>query len=199
MSLLNTATATDAVQRAATVADARTVAAEAAVLRQEARTLINVAESQQARAGSGFAAFSRQADDITHIPGSTFDSGYSTLIQGLDRYVGNGLSYQISPRYLDKHIAGTNKANSVLRGEGSNHVFTDRETLSYVEQEILKRGQKTGRVKGTERYGLYFDQPIGYRIDSTGNQIPLHYGELKIRDDGQYHVIPRTSPSKEKL
>jgi RHS repeat-associated protein len=183
-------------QRAVAVADARAFAGEATVLRQNARTLINVAESRQARQGSGFAAFS---NDITHISGSTFDSGYNTLTRSLDRYVGNGLSYQISPNYLDKHIAGTNKANSVLRSKGSNHVFTDRETLSYVEQEILKRGQHTGRAKGTERYGLYFDQPIGYRIDSKGRQIPLRYGELKIRDDGLYHVIPRTSPSKEKL
>jgi RHS repeat-associated protein len=199
-SLAASSVATRAIaQRAVAVADARAFAGEAAVLRQNAGVVINVAESQQARAGSGFAAFSRQADDITHIPSSTYDGGYSTLTQGLDRYVGNGLSYQISPSYLDKHIAGTNKANSVLRGEGNNHVFTDRETLSYVEQEILKRGQHTGRVKGTERYGLYFDQPIGYRIDSTGRKIPLRYGELKIRDDGLYHVIPRTSPSKEKL
>jgi RHS repeat-associated protein len=47
--VLNTATAVDAARRAATLADARTVAAEAAVLRQEARALVK-AEKEAAKA-----------------------------------------------------------------------------------------------------------------------------------------------------
>ncbi len=45
--------------------------------------------------------------------------------------------------------------------------------------------------------GLRFNQPIGYRIDASGNKIPLHYGELKLDPATcRYHVIPRTGPSK---
>jgi hypothetical protein len=70
--VLNTATAVDAARRAATLADARTVAAEAAVLRQEVGALVQ-AERAAAAAGSasgldsarsGFAAFSRWADEV---------------------------------------------------------------------------------------------------------------------------------------
>jgi hypothetical protein len=118
------------------------------------------------------------------------------LAPGLDKYAEEGLSYQISPKYLDKHLPDTAKSNSVLRQEGSNHVFNDKQTLSRVEAEILERGQYTGTARGTERYGLQFDEPIGYRIDSSGNKTPLTYGELKIFPDGRYHVIPRTGAAK---
>lgn len=45
------------------------------------------------------------------------------------------------------------------------------------------------------RYGCYFAEPIGYRLDVEGNQIPLYYGEIKVTGDS-YHVIPRTRPSQ---
>jgi hypothetical protein len=106
------------------------------------------------------------------------------------------LTKEISPKYLDKHLPNTPMANKVLRKDGNNHVFNDRETLGKVEQEILQNGKYTGTVRGTERYGKQFDQPIGYRIDKNGNTIPLHYGEIKINPDGTYHVIPRTGASE---
>jgi hypothetical protein len=74
-------------------------------------------------------------------------------------------------------------------------VFNDKETLSRVEAEILKHGQYTSTARNTERYGLRFEEPIGYRIGQDGSTIPLHYGELKLSPDGRYHVIPRTGPS----
>jgi hypothetical protein len=106
------------------------------------------------------------------------------------------LSHQISPKYLDKHLPNTATSNNVLRKEGSNHVFNNRETLSKVESEILKRGEYTGNIRGTDRYGLRFDEPIGYRISADGKTVPLDYAEMKVYSDGRYHIIPRTGAAK---
>lgn len=67
--------------------------------------------------------------------------------------------------------------------------------MTKVVQAILKRGDVTGVVRGHERWGLWFDEPIGYRIDSTGNRLSLFYGELKVSGD-RYHAIPRTGPGQ---
>jgi len=68
--------------------------------------------------------------------------------------------------------------------------------MSRVAQVIIERGEFTGQIRQYERYGLYFNESIGYRIDPDGTSLPLHYGEIKIRDGNYYHVIPRTRPSK---
>ncbi len=48
-----------------------------------------------------------------------------------------------------------------------------------------------------ERYGLYFQEPIGYIIRTDGSQTPLYYGEIKIvKTTGKYHAIPRTKPRR---
>lgn len=52
-----------------------------------------------------------------------------------------------------------------------------------------------GFIRGHERYGLYFDEPIGYRISVDGSKIPLYYVEMKVKGN-KYHVIPRTKPSR---
>ena len=104
------------------------------------------------------------------------------------------LSYEL--KHLKKHLPGTPQSEKLIRKDGSAHLFNDLETLSRVEAEILKRGQYTGTVRDAERYGLRFDEPIGYRIGKDGNTTPLNYGELKVDPDGQYHVIPRTGSSK---
>jgi len=106
-----------------------------------------------------------------------------------------GLSYDT--KHLQKHLPDTPEAAKLIKKEGAAHVFNDEATLRRVEAEILARGANTGAVRGAERYGLRFDEPIGYRIDAAGKKIPLHYGELKLDPaTGKYHVIPRTGPSK---
>jgi hypothetical protein len=50
-------------------------------------------------------------------------------------------------------------------------------------------------VSGHERYGMYFDRAIGYRIDLEGTRLPLYFAEMKIIK-GEYRVIPRTKPSE---
>ena len=98
-------------------------------------------------------------------------------------------------RHINKHLPGTTQSAKLIRKEGAAHVFKDKNTLEYVEKTILEEGKYIGNVRGAERYGYQFKEPIGYRIDANGNQIPLYYGEMKI-SNGKYHIIPRTKPSK---
>ncbi|WP_242048469.1 MULTISPECIES: DUF6972 family protein [Nostocaceae] len=76
------------------------------------------------------------------------------------------------------------------------HVFDDKTSMNQVAQAIIENGQFTGTVRGYERYGMFFNEPIGYGISPDGSRIPLYYGEIKINADDQYHVIPRTRPSE---
>lgn len=105
----------------------------------------------------------------------------------------DGLAYEL--KHVNKHLAGTKEAEKLIRKDGSAHVFTNKEALSKVEAAIFERGVYTGNVRGTERYGLMFNEPIGFRIGKDGSQIPLFYGELKMKDN-LYHVFPRTGPAK---
>jgi hypothetical protein len=99
---------------------------------------------------------------------------------------------------IDKHLPGTEKAQSELESEGIVHLFNDKETMERVAAEIKRRGQRTGAddpEDNYERYGLYFSEPIGYILKSDGTRIPLNYGEIKIKKHtGKYHVIPRRKP-----
>jgi hypothetical protein len=105
-----------------------------------------------------------------------------------------GLAYEL--KYLDRHLPGTKDAARILRKDGAAHLFTDKATLSQVEAAILERGRYTGSVRGTDRYGLQFENPIGYRLAQDRSRVPLHYGEIKIRPDGRYHLAPRTRSAK---
>ena len=79
-------------------------------------------------------------------------------------------------------------------GVGSVHVFNDEATLKAVTQAIIELGEFTGVVRGHERYGLYFAEPVGYRVSYDGSRISLYYAEMKVKGN-KYHVIPRTKPS----
>lgn len=83
----------------------------------------------------------------------------------------------------------------LLREDGKSHVFNDIQTLLEVTEALFNNGQFIGTVRGHERYGMYFDKAIGYRIDLAGNRLPLYFAEMKIIK-GEYHVIPRTKPSE---
>lgn len=97
---------------------------------------------------------------------------------------------------INKHLPGTEKSQRQLETEGIVYLFSDRETMERVATEILNRGERTGAEDiedKYERYGLFFADPIGYILKSDGTQIPLYYGEIKIKKTtGKYHVIPRT-------
>jgi hypothetical protein len=98
-------------------------------------------------------------------------------------------------RHVAKHLPDTIQMQRLLRKEGVAHVFNDEATMARVTQSIIENGEFTGIIRNHERYGLYFSQPIGYRIVADGSRIPLYYGEIKVTGD-KYHVIPRTRPSQ---
>ena len=101
----------------------------------------------------------------------------------------------LDTRHIAKHIPGTLPMRRLLEKEGSSHVFLDKATMLRVTETIIEQGQFTGTIRGHDRYGCYFSEPIGYRLNVEGNQIPLYYGEIKVTGD-RYHVIPRTRPSQ---
>jgi hypothetical protein len=133
---------------------------------------------------SDFGVLVHNACDITH----------DEIISELKNY---DLSHET--KHLNKHLPDTPQSDKLLRKGENAHVFNDKETLSRVEAEILKNGQYTDTVRGTERYGLRFNEPIGYQIRPDGSKLPLSYGELKLNSEtGGYHIIPRTGPSYNK-
>jgi len=107
-----------------------------------------------------------------------------------------GINRQLSidTKHIAKHLPNTPQMQKLLQQEGSVHIFNDRATMESVAQAIIANGEFIGVIRGHERYGLYFPDPIGYRLDSD-SRIPLYYGEIKIKGD-KYHVIPRTKPSR---
>jgi hypothetical protein len=111
----------------------------------------------------------------------------------------SGINYliELDKKHLAKHLPDTPQVKRLLSKGLSAHIFKEIETLENVAQLIIEQGEYTGKVRKYERYGLYFSDVIGYRISPDGTKLNLYYGEIKINDDNQYHVIPRTSPSRD--
>lgn len=98
--------------------------------------------------------------------------------------------------HVRKHPPGTLEATRLIGEDGAAHCFLDRQTMVRVTEEILVRGEYLGIIRGHERWGLRFLDPIGSRIAGDGTTIQLFYGELKLNlRTGRYHVVPRTRPS----
>jgi hypothetical protein len=100
----------------------------------------------------------------------------------------------LATRHVAKHLPNSPQMQKLLREEGKAHVFLDEATMNRVTQALFEQGQKTATVRDWERYGLQFNELIGYRIDLEGNWLPLYYAEMKVKN-GKYHVVPRTKPS----
>jgi hypothetical protein len=50
----------------------------------------------------------------------------------------------------------------------------------------------TKYVREVGRYGMFFVESIGYRVDPDGSRLLLYYGEIKIDVENRYHVTPRS-------
>ncbi len=100
-------------------------------------------------------------------------------------------------RHVAKHLPDSASVQRLLRRGRAAHVFNDEATMKRVAQAIIERGEYTGTVREYQRYGLFFAESIGDRIDPDGSTIPLFYGEVKIDAENRYHVIPRTQFSKQ--
>ncbi len=112
----------------------------------------------------------------------------------------SGINREIifDPRHVAKHLPDTPQVRRLSRRGRSAHVFNDEVTMERVGQVILEKGEFTGIIRGYERYGLFFIEPIGYRISPDGgSRTLLFYGEVKIDAENRYHIIPRTQPSQE--
>jgi hypothetical protein len=113
-------------------------------------------------------------------------------MSGIDREI------ILDSRHIAKHLPATPQVQRLLRRGRSAHVFNDAVTMERVAQAIIGRGEFTGVIRGYERYGLFFAESIGYRINpGDGSSTPLFYGEVKIDAENRYHVIPRTRSSQE--
>ncbi|WP_199245206.1 DUF6972 family protein [[Phormidium] sp. ETS-05] len=116
----------------------------------------------------------------------------------------SGINRELTPHprssLFDKHLPGTPQVARLLRREGKAHIFKDRATMEFVVEAIRERGELTGledKDDDYDRYGLYFDEPIGYQLRADGSMMPLYYAEIKIVKGGNtYHVIPRTKPRR---
>lgn len=110
-----------------------------------------------------------------------------------------GISRQITldSKQIAKHLPNTPQMQRLLNKGRAAHVFNDEATMNRVAKSIIEYGEFTGTIRRYERYGMFFSEPIGYRISPDGVRLPLNYGEVKIDEYDQYHVIPRTRPSTE--
>ncbi|MGL4376709.1 MAG: DUF6972 family protein, partial [Microcoleaceae cyanobacterium] len=52
--------------------------------------------------------------------------------------------------------------------------------MNQVAQAIIAYGEFTGMIRGYDRYGMFFVESIGYRIDPDGSRLLLYYGEIKV-------------------
>lgn len=112
-------------------------------------------------------------------------------MSGIDREI------ILDARHIAKHLPETSQVERLLRRGRSAHVFNNAATMEKVAQAIIERGEFTGVVRGYERYGLFFAEAIGYRINpDDASSVPLFYGEVKIDAENRYHAIPRTRPSQ---
>lgn len=111
----------------------------------------------------------------------------------------SGISRQITLDYkhVAKHLPDTPQMQRLLNRGIAAHVFKDEATMNRVTQAIIENGEFTGIIREYERYGMFFDESVGYRISPDGSRIPLYCGEIKINADDKYHVIPRTKPNEE--
>lgn len=113
-------------------------------------------------------------------------------MSGIDRKI------ILDHRHIAKHLPDTSQVQRLLRRGRSAHIFNDEATIEKVAQAIIERGAFIGNIRGYERYGLFFAEPIGYRISPENDlRTPLFYGEVKVDAENRYHAIPRTRPSQE--
>lgn len=113
-----------------------------------------------------------------------------TLMSGIEHEI------VLDPRHIPKHLPNTPQVQRLLRRGRAVHVFNNEAAMNRVVQAIIVKGEYTGVVREYKRYGLFFTEPIGYRMSPGGLITPLFYGEVKIDAENRYHVIPRTRPSE---
>lgn len=112
-------------------------------------------------------------------------------MSGIDREI------VLDSRHTAKHLPGTSQVQRLLKRGGSAHVFNNEATIERVAQAVIDRGEFTGVVRGYERYGLFFAESIGYRINpEDDSRTPLFYGEVKLMQKIDTTSSPEHDPVK---
>ncbi len=111
----------------------------------------------------------------------------------------SGINRQITldSRHVAKHLLDTPQMRRLLNKGRAAHVFNNEATMNQVAQAIIENGEFTGTIRGYDRYGMFFVESIGYRVDPDGSHLSLYYGEIKIDAENRYHATPRSRFSQE--
>lgn len=110
----------------------------------------------------------------------------------------SGINRQITfdSRHVAKHLPDTPQIRRLLNKGRAAHVFNNEATMNQVAQAI-EDGEFTGKIRGYDRYGMFFVESIGYRVDPDGSHLSLYYGEIKVDAENRYHATPRSRFSQE--
>ena len=111
----------------------------------------------------------------------------------------SGINRQITldSRHIAKHLPDTPQMRRLLNKGRAAHIFNDEATMNQVAQAIIEDGEFTGTIRGYARYGIFFAESIGYRVDPDGSRLLLYYGEIKVDAENRFHVTPRSRFSEE--
>ena len=111
----------------------------------------------------------------------------------------SGINRQITldSKHIAKHLPDTPQMRRLLNKGRAAHVFNNEATMNQVAQAIIENGEFTGKIRGYDRYGMFFVKSIGYRVDPDGSHLSLYYGEIKVDAENRYHVTPRSRFSQE--
>jgi len=111
----------------------------------------------------------------------------------------SGIKRQITldSRHIAKHLPDTPQMRRLLNKGRAAHVFNNEATMDRVAQAIIENGEFTGKIRGYDRYGMFFIESIGYRFDPDGSRLLLYYGEIKVDAGNRYHVTSRSRSSEE--
>lgn len=85
-------------------------------------------------------------------------------------------------RFISRHLPQGRDVQKLLRQGKAAHVFLDEATMNRVESDLLVRGEFMATVRGHDRYGIGYQEPIGYRITPDGKKQLLYYAELKVKE-----------------
>ena len=103
----------------------------------------------------------------------------------------------LDSKHIAKHLLDTPQMRRLLNKGRAAHVFNDEATMNQVAQTIIEDGEFTGKIRGYDRYGMFFVESIGYRVDPDGSHLSLYYGEIKVDAENRYHATPRSRFSQE--
>ncbi|MFM7853875.1 MAG: RHS repeat-associated core domain-containing protein, partial [Pseudanabaena sp.] len=154
---------------------------------EQARTFISVT-------GSSIPGGQSLALALALIDAAQFIRSLPTTLQTI-----NGVLKTLTPdkrsSVLYKHLPIQSSIDKQFKTDGKAYIFKDQETFDKVANDLLNgESTHTGLRQFYHRFGKYYNEPIGELVRPDGSKQLLYYAEIKIRDDGAYHLVPRLHP-----